>query len=159
MEPRIKLFIERAENELVLSESLFKLSQEEDKKAQLEIKKEVTFYSAVISHAYYCIFYCAKAYLMFKGTKTEPPEEHKKTYAEFSKFVKNKELSEELVKIYDAELTKAESLLSIFKVEKIKRGKFTYEVMPQANKGPAEESINNANKFFKTIYNLVRGER
>lgn len=158
MEPEIKLYIERAENEVTLSESLFEISNREDKKVSLGIDKEVTFYSAVISHAYYCIFYCAKAYLIFKGVKTSAPEEHRKVYREFSKFVGDGSLSEELMKIYEEEMEKAESLLDIFKTERGKRGKFTYEVLPQANKKPAEESVNNANKFFKAIYNLVRGE-
>jgi uncharacterized protein (UPF0332 family) len=49
---------------------------------------------------------------------------------------------------------KAEELLGIFKKEKSKRGEFTYQKLPQANKEPARDSINNAETFFKNI-NLI----
>ena len=57
--------------------------------------------------------------------------------------------------IYQDALLKAESLLKIFKDEKWKRGHFTYHKLPQANKEPAQESFDNADKFFKVIYNLI----
>ena len=37
-----------------------------------------TYYSAVIAHSYYSIFYGAKAYLAKKGVEVSAPEEHKK---------------------------------------------------------------------------------
>ncbi len=46
---------------------------------------------------------------------------------------------------------RAEELLGIFIKEKGKRGQYTYEKLPQANKDPAKESKNNANLFFKQI--------
>lgn len=39
----------------------------------------------------------------------------------------------------------------IFKDEKWKRGHFTYQTIPQANKEPAEQSIQNALTFIRNI--------
>ena len=81
MDSNIKLLLERAENELDLAKVIFTTT--EDKSIQTEVfhlNKIQTFYSSVISHSYYCIFYSAKAYLLMKGIKTEAPEVHKKTF-------------------------------------------------------------------------------
>ncbi len=128
----------------------------DDKELQLSAfnMKEDTYYSATISHAYYCIFYAAKAYLLAKGIKTEPPEEHKKTFEEFSKLVEKGIVDVELLKIYEKMLVRADTLLHIFELEKGKRGKFTYRRIPQANREPAKESIDNAQFFFKNVYGL-----
>lgn len=155
MDSLAKIYLERAENELVLSETLFKVSSNTKLQKDLEIEKSTTFYSAVITHAYYSIFYCAKAYLISKKVKTRPPEEHKKTYNEFANFVKKGVIDKELLKIYEEILVKAENLLDIFKSEKKKRGHFTYKKLPQANKEPAHKSLENATKFFKSIYNVL----
>ncbi|MGE0792886.1 MAG: HEPN domain-containing protein [Candidatus Woesearchaeota archaeon] len=117
--------------------------------------KEDTYYSAVISHTYYSIFYATKAYLLSKNIKTKMPNEHKKTYEEFSKFVESGELDIELLKIYKEILIRADNLLGIFKIEKIKRGDFTYKRISQANKEPAEKSIKNAKIFFKHIFSIL----
>ena len=79
--------MKRAQNELNLSIMIMKIS--DDKEMQVSIFKvpEDTYNSAVISHAYYCIFYAAKAYILTEGIKTEAPEEHKKTFEQFSKLV------------------------------------------------------------------------
>jgi len=155
MDFEYKLYLERAENELNLSIMIQKISN--DKNMQLEIfkMKEDTYYSATISHAYYTIFYAAKAYLLLKEIKTKAPEEHKKTFEEFSKFVQEGILDVELLKIYKSVLIKADTLLNIFEFEKGKRGKFTYKRIPQANEEPAQESINNAQIFFKHIFRLI----
>lgn len=128
----------------------------DDKEMQISLFKTEgdTYYSAVISHAYYSIFYAAKAYLLTKGVKTEAPEEHKKTFEEFSILAGKGVIDVELLKLYEKMLVKAETLLSMFKLEKRKRGKFTYRTLPQANRDPAKESIENAQTFFKHIYNL-----
>lgn len=118
------------------------------------MKNPETYYSSVIAHCYYSIFYLAKAYLTKKGIKVTAPEEHKKTFEEFKKFVESGELDVELLKIYREALIRADVLLGIFKEEKKKRGKFTYRTIPQANLEPAQESLKNAKKFFKHIYNL-----
>ena len=133
----------------------------DDKEMQVSVFKvsEDTYYSAVVSHAYYCIFYAAKAYILTKGIKTEAPEEHKKTFEEFDKLVEKGIVDVELLKIYEKMLIKADVLLSIFELEKGKRGKFTYKTLPQANLEPAKESIENAQTFFKHIYYLCEEKR
>ena len=152
-----KLYIHRAENEIKLAEILFTISEKPEIQTEIFfIKDPETYYSGVISHSYYSIFYCAKAYLLKKGVKVSAPEEHKKAFEEFKKFVESGELDVELLIIYQEALVKAESLLGIFKEEKKKRGEFTYRTIPQANKDPAEESMKNAKTFFKHIFNLCQ---
>ena len=77
---------------------------------------------------------------------------------EFEKLVKEGIIDVELLKIYKKIVVKADELLGIFKYEKKKRGKFTYHRLPQANKEPANESLMNAEKFFKNIYNIIEKE-
>ena len=154
MDLEYKIYLTRAQNELNLSMMMKKIS--DDKKMQVEIfrMKEDTYYSAVISHAYYSIFYAAKAYLLLKGIKTQAPEEHRKIFEEFSKLVDKGIVDVELLMIYQSMLLKADTLLHIFELEKGKRGKFTYRRIPQANQEPAQESINNAKVFFNNIFRL-----
>jgi uncharacterized protein (UPF0332 family) len=154
MDFEYKIYLSRSENELNLSTIIQKIS--ENKKIQVEIftMKKDTYYSAVISHSYYSIFYAAKAYLILKGIKTYAPEEHKKTFNQFSKLVEEGVIDVELLKIYRNMLIRADSLLYIFETEKGKRGKFTYKRIPQANQEPAQKSIKNAKIFFKNIYRL-----
>ena len=149
-----KICLARAQNELNLSIMVQRIS--DDQKMQIEIFgiKEDTYYSAVISHAYYSIFYAAKAYLLLKGIKTKAPEEHRKTFGEFSKLVDKGTVDVELLKIYQAMLIKADTLLHIFELEKGKRGNFTYRRIPQANQEPAQESIRNATLFFSNLFRL-----
>ncbi len=156
MEGLVKLYFERAENEIVLAESLFKISSNNNFKAQLGIKIAETFYSAVISHSYYSIFYCAKAILLKNNIKTEPPKEHKKTYNKFKQL--RGIISKNLLDIYETESIKAESLLKIFFDEKKKRGEFTYKILPQANEEPARESLKNAGIFFKNINAVIENQ-
>lgn len=148
------LYLQRSKNELNLSLMILKIS--DDKNLQLSVfgLLEDTYYSATISHAYYCIFYAAKAYILAKGIKTKAPEEHRKTFDEFSRLVEKGVVDVELLKIYKNILVKADTLLHIFDVEKGKRGKFTYRRIPQANREPAIESVNNAQFFFKSIFEL-----
>lgn len=152
-----RLYIHRAENEIKLAEIIFVISKDTDiQKETFEIKDPETYYSAVIAHSYYSIFYGAKAYLAKKGVKVSAPEEHKKAFDEFKKFVESGNLDVELLKIYQQALVRAEYLLGIFKEEKSKRGRFTYRTMPQANKEPAKESLDRAKIFFKHINNLIK---
>ena len=151
-----RLYMHRAENEIKLAGIIFTIS--ENQKLQREvfhIKDQETYYSAVISHSYYCMFYAAKAYLAKKGIETESPEEHKKTYEEFAKFVGRGIIDGELLNIYKKIMVRADTLLLIFRKEKKKRGDFTYQKLPQANKEPARESIENAKTFFRNIFNIV----
>lgn len=152
-----KLYIKRAENELKLAGIIFAISEDLNIQADnFDIKDPETYYSSVITHSYYCIFYSAKAYLLTKKLRTEPPQEHKKTLQEFRRLVQLGVIDRELLKIYENIVIKADALLNIFKQEKGKRGKFTYRILPQANKEPAKESIDNAQIFFSHIYNILK---
>lgn len=145
-----KLYIYRAENEIKLSEIILVISENPSIQAEIfKVNEPETYFSAVIAHSYYSIFYGAKAYLAKKGIEVSAPEEHKKAFEEFRKFVESGELDVELLKIYQEALVRAEYLLGILKEEKNKRGEFTYRTMPQANKEPANESIERAKIFFK----------
>src|SRR3989338_5898169 len=62
--PQIILSFNRAENELKHAETMFKISESNKLKPELDLLDEDTFYSGVISHAYYSIFFGAKALLM-----------------------------------------------------------------------------------------------
>ncbi|MEK6823839.1 MAG: hypothetical protein AABY06_02275 [Nanoarchaeota archaeon] len=156
MDLKVRLYLERAEHEIRLAKAMFNLSAIEKVKIELGANPDDTFYSAVISHCYYSIFYCAKAILLTKGIKTKLPDEHKKTFLEFKKnFVDNGKLDAELFKIYNEMIIKANELLSLFSHEKWKRGHFTYYTLAQANINPAKESIENAIKFASNIKKIL----
>jgi len=159
MDSEYKIYLTRAQNELNLSIMIQIISDNKDMQVEIFKIKEDTYYSAAISHAYYSIFYAAKAYLLLKGVKTQAPEEHKKTFEEFSKFVHKGTIDIELLKIYQNMLIRADTLLHIFGLEKDKRGKFTYRRIPQANQEPAFESIKNAKIFFNHLYRLCENNR
>lgn len=151
----LRLYIERARNELELAGIILKISDKGNIQRDIfEVEMPLTFYSAVISHSYYCIFYSAKAYLLKKGIRTEMPDEHKKTFEEFKKLVEAGIIDSELLILYEKLMVRADMLLGIFKNERKKRGEFTYQKLPQANLEPASESLENAKTFFKHIYNL-----
>jgi uncharacterized protein (UPF0332 family) len=156
MDSDSEIYIKRAKNEINLSKIILKVSKDDKIQAEVFEMPKDTYYSAVISHAYYSIFYMAKAYLLTKKIKTKAPEEHKKTYEEFKKLVEKRAVDVELLKIYQMVMTRADTLLLIFDKEKKKRGIFTYHKLPQANAEPAEESIANAETFFKHINSLCK---
>ena len=60
MDSEVKIYLTRSENELRLANALFKISQDDRLKDEVEVYIGDTFYSAVISHAYYSIFYMAR---------------------------------------------------------------------------------------------------
>lgn len=152
-----ELCIHRAENEIKLAEIIFVISEVPDiQRDVFKVNEPETYFSAVIAHSYYSIFYGAKAYLSMKGIEISAPEEHKKAFSEFRKFAESGELDVELLKIYQEALIRAECLLGIFKKEKKKRGEFTYRTMPQANKEPAKESIEHAKVFFKHMIAVLQ---
>lgn len=152
MDSTAKIYLQRARNEVSAAKLLFAISNDTQKKQEFQIEEEMTFYSSVISHSYYAIFYAAKAILLTKGIKTEMPDVHKKTYETFkNEFVDSGILDSELLKIYQKMIVRADELLQILKDEKWKRGHFTYQTIPQANKEPAQQSVNNALTFIKHI--------
>ncbi len=154
MDSESKLYIKRAQNEINLSKIIMKISKNDNMQADIFEMPADTYYSAVISHSYYAIFYMAKAYLLTKRIKIKAPEEHRKTYEAFEKLVEQGAVDVELLKIYRQLMMRADILLKIFQKEKSKRGKFTYKTLPQANAEPAKESIKNAEIFFKHINSL-----
>jgi len=158
MDSEVKLYLERSGNELRLARAIFNLSNNEKIKIDLEANPKDTFYSGVISHSYYCIFYCAKSFLLSKGIKTRAPEEHKKTYLRFKKFVDSGKIDKSLSEIYDFEIVKASDLLKLFYDEKWKRGHFSYKTLAQANKSPANESVENAIKILSYVKDVIENE-
>lgn len=76
----------------------------------------------------------------------------------FKNIVKTGELDKEFLKIYEDAKVKAEALLLILEDEKEKRTKFSYKTLPQANKEPAEKSIENA-QFFVTHIKAILKEK
>jgi len=158
MDIKVKSYLDRAENELILANANFSFSTNDEIKAKLGISSNKTFYNNVISESYYTIFYSAKAFLISLNIKTEAPEEHKKTYEEFKKIIKSKKLDQQLAQVYDEEADKAETLLRIFFEEKRNRGRFTYNVNANANKPFAEQSIRNAKFFASTIKYLIENK-
>ena len=155
MDFRVKSYLERAENELLLAKTNFEISISKELKKILKLPLERTFFNNVISQCYYSIFYTAKAYLLLEYIETSPPEEHKKTYLEFKKFVDSGILSKQLLEIYDKETEKADFLLKVFLGEKSKRGRFTYDINANANLPFAQESLNNAREFVSLIKAII----
>ncbi len=152
-----EIYLDRANNEIMVAESLKRLSEKEEDKVNFDLPDDISFYSSVISHSYYAIFYATKALLLIKGIATKSPEIHKKTFEEFKKnFVDTKELDVSLLKIYKKMIVRADELLEIFKDEKWKRGHFTYQTIPQANKEPAEDSLKNSKFFVSNIMKVVK---
>jgi len=138
------------------AESLNRLSNSKKYKLEFNLPENTTFYSSVISHSYYSIFYATKAILLTKNIKTESPEIHKKTYDAFKKyFVDSGLLDVRLLQIYKKMIVRADQLLEIIKDEKSKRGHFTYRTIPQANKEPADESLNHAKFFVSNIIKVI----
>lgn len=155
MDSKAELYIKRADDKIILARINFDISINKKFKDMFKISENITFFNDVISGVYYAIFYAAKAYLLCRGIETFPPEEHRKTYEAFRDFVESGVLDKELLRIYDSEADKAETLLKIFFREKGKRGRFTYNMNANANIPFAEESINNAILFVSLIKKIV----
>jgi uncharacterized protein (UPF0332 family) len=149
MDSKVELYLKRARTEMNMGVLLLKSSGTKLLN-DFDIPEDETFYSGVISHCYYSIFYSAKAMLLTKGIDTKAPEAHRKTLDAFKKeFIDSGILDMRLLMIYKKMIVKAESLLQIFKSEKKKRGNFTYNTISQANIEPANDSLENAKTFFK----------
>jgi len=116
------------------------------------------FYSSVITHTYYSIFYSARAYLVFKGIKIPEQGQHQAVYYKFKRFVEEGVMEKELLEIYEDAKIKAEVLLGIFENEKDKRSSFTYKTLAQANVEPAKESIENTIIFLSSIKGVLEND-
>jgi uncharacterized protein (UPF0332 family) len=157
MDLMAKVFIDRSDNELLLAEKVKVISEDAAAREFLKIPERMTFYSSVISHSYYAIFYAAKAILLTKGIRTSSPEIHRKTFDGFKRnFVDTGILDVKLLEIYMSMAVRADELLNIFDREKWKRGNFTYNTIPQANRGPAEDSLKNAKTFVSNITKVIQ---
>jgi uncharacterized protein (UPF0332 family) len=155
MDSKIKIYLTRAEDEIRLAKTMFNLSDKPNIKKILGANPDDSFYSSVISHAYYSIFYCTKAYLLFKDYKFSEQGQHQAVYFGFKKLVLQGIVDKELLELYEKVLIKASALLEIFKEERFKRTNFTYQTIPQANIGPAKESIENAIKFVSILKGIL----
>lgn len=156
MDSMVEIFIDRANNEILAAESLKRLSEDKKAKEGFKLPEGTTFYSSVISHSYYAIFYAAKAILLSKGVKTSPPEIHKKTFNAFKEtLVETGVLDVNLLEIYKKLVIRADHLLEVFKDEKWKRGHFTYTTIPQANKEPSDDSLKNSKLFVSNIAKVL----
>ncbi|MDI6737828.1 MAG: hypothetical protein QME12_04920 [Nanoarchaeota archaeon] len=152
------LYLMRAENEIAAAQILLEASKRPELQKEIfSLQGNFTFYSAVISHCYYSIFFSAKAILAAEGIKTYSPNIHLKTLNAFDEsLVKTGKLDVYFLKIYRQMVLRADELLGIFASEKEKRGRFTYRTIPQANLEPAMESMKNALFFFKHINKIIR---
>ena len=82
MDSKVELYIKRARTEMNMAIVLLESSNNKILH-EFDIPEDETFYSGVISHCYYSIFYCAKAMLLTKRIDTKAPEVHKKTLNAF----------------------------------------------------------------------------
>ena len=157
MDSRVNLWLDRASNELFAAQALHRISQDAALKKELVLPAPTTFYSSVIGHAYYAIFYAARAALLLQKVEVRPPDIHNKVYNQFRQaFFDTGKLDRHLLRAYTSAFVRAADLLNIIKIEKKKRGDFTYETAPQANKDPAEDSLTNANLFISHIRTFIQ---
>lgn len=93
---------------------------------------------------------------MSKNIAIPEQGQHNFVYQRFKKLAKTGELDKELLEIYEDAKIKAETLLLILEDDGEKRIEYTYKTYPQANKGPAEKSIENAKFFVEHIRKFVK---
>lgn len=111
MDSKVNLYLKRARTELNMGLLLLKTSNNEILN-RFDIPIEETFYSGVISHCYYSIFFCAKSMLLSKGIETKAPEIHKKTLDAFKEqFIDTGLLDTKLFMIYKQMVVRAQFLL------------------------------------------------
>ena len=98
---RIELLLDRSRNDLMLAEAVSIISQDKTQKSSLNLPEESTFYSNVISLAYYSIFYSAKAFLFSKNISTSPPHEHRKVEDNLKILARNGEIDFDLLRVFE----------------------------------------------------------
>lgn len=153
----ISLMVKKANNNLKFARVALKISNNNEVKESLGLNEHDSFYDWVIITAYYAMFHIAHALLATKGIKIGRIRVHEATlYALARYFMLNKELEDELFLMYEDAEAKAEELFNSLADEREKRGQFTYERLPKANKIPAEESIKKASQFVKDIETILK---
>ena len=111
---QVHLKWQKAVNDLLLAEGLFRISTEPKLKKALGFPNEATFFDWVVVSSYYSIFHATQALLGLKKVKIEG-RRHYATMIAFAKhFVISNELAEELYLIYEDSEAKARELLDIF---------------------------------------------
>ena len=156
---QVHLKRQKAVNDLLLAEGLFRISTEPKLKKALGFPDEATFFDWVVVSSYYSIFHATQALLGLKKVKIEG-RRHYATMIAFAKhFVISNELAEELYLIYEDSEAKARELLDIFEEEKGKRGLFQYHRLSRHNIEPARESLVNARKFLEAIQEVLSRNR
>ena len=114
---------------------------------------------AIVS-SYYAMFYITHALLATINIRILKIRVHEATiYALAKYFIINKKLEDNLFFLYEDAEKRAEELFTTLSEEKKKRGRFTYERLPKANKQPAKESIENAAQFIRDIESILKMRR
>jgi len=149
----------KAVNDLLLAETLLKISSDDKIKDSLAYSRDTTFFDWAIVCSYYSIFHSAQALLGIKKVKVNK-RLHYATHIAFAKqFIINNELSEELFFIYEDAEKKAAELLDIYEEEKQKRGIFQYHKLSKNNLKPAQESLENAKTFLEAVNEVLKKNR
>jgi uncharacterized protein (UPF0332 family) len=153
----IGLMVKKANNNLKFAKLTLNISDDKNIKETLGLDENDSFYDWVIVTAYYAMFHIAHALLATKEIKMGKIRVHEATlYALAKHFILNKELEDDLFLMYENAESKAEELFNSLSYEKQKRGEFTYERLPKANRLPAEESIKNATQFVREIETILK---
>ncbi len=156
----ISLMVKKANNNLKFAKTTLALCENNEVKDSLGLQEKDSFYDWVIVVAYYAMFHITQALLATKKIKITNIRVHEATlYAFAHNFILTKELEDELFFTYEDAEAKAEELFTSLSEERRKRGKFTYERLPQANKEPAEESITHATEFVREIETILKRQK
>ena len=146
----------KAVNDLLLAESLLRISTDVKVKEILKFPNDATFFDWVVVCSYYSIFHATQALLGIKRVKIVK-RLHNATLIAFAKhFIINNELAEELFLVYENSEAKAAELLDIFEEEKQKRGLFQYHRLSRHNLEPAKESVDNARLFLQAVQEVLK---
>jgi len=154
---KITLMIGKAQNNLKMAKTAFKMSTQQEIKTSLALNPKDSFFDWVIQASYYSMFHAANALLATKKIKIFRMDTHKAALYAFGKhFILTKELEEELFVIYSETEEQALALFSSLAEEKEKRGFSAYERLSKMNEQPARESLKHAEEFVKKIGDILR---
>ena len=153
----IGLMVKKANNNLKFAKIAFRISNDEKIKPELGLQENDSFFDWAIVSSYYAMFYITHALLATINIRILRIRVHEATiYALAKYFIINKELEDRLFFLYEDAEKRAEELFTTLSEEKKKRGSFTYERLPKANKQPAKESIENAAQFIRDIESILK---